>query len=448
MSHAAAAPRGRIWTMHVARLCALAIVLGLLFVASRFTPSSEDAFSVVAGVGLLLLAGMLMSDLLEVVGLPHLTGYILAGILTGPHVLHFVDHATVETLSPVNTLTLALIALAGGAELKLDLLKKGLKGLAWATVLHGTLGVAVMTGIFFTVASYIPFTRDLSTGGLITVAILWGILAISRSPSATLGILVQLRPAGPITRFALALVMSSDVVIVIMMTLALTLLRPLVEPMASVSLHDLEVLGHEVLGSLSLGTTLGLLLAIYLRLLGGRLLIPLIAMGFGLSEGLRYLRFDPVLTFLVAGFVVENLTKQGPKLMHAVEETASIVYVVFFATAGAHLDVPLLKTLWPVALYLAATRALVTWVTHRIGSRIAGDEPVIKTWGWTPLISQAGLTIGLSLVVARAFPSFGDGFRSLTIATVAINELIGPILFKLALDRNGETGKGSAAGEH
>lgn len=444
MSHAATEPQsGNVWVMHIARLFALAIVLGLLFVASRLTPSSQDAFSVISSVGLLLLAGMLMSDLLEVIGLPHLTGYILAGILTGPYVLHFVDHATVETLQPVNTLALALIALAGGAELRIDLLKQGFRGLAWATVLHGTLGVVAMTGIFLTVAKYIPFARELSTSALFAVAILWGVLSTCRSPSATLGILAQLRPSGPLTRFALAFVMSSDVVIVIMMTLALTLVRPLAEPMSSVSLHDLGVLGHEILGSLSLGTTLGLLLAMYLRLLGGRLLIPLIAMGFGLSEGLRYLRFDPVLTFLVAGFVVENLTKQGPKLMHAVEETGAVVYVVFFATAGAHLDLLLLKTLWPVALYLTSMRALFVWITHRIGSRLAHDEPIVAKWGWSALVSQAGLTIGMAMLVARAFPAFGEGFRSLTIATVAINELAGPILFKLALDRTGETGKGA-----
>jgi Kef-type K+ transport system membrane component KefB len=445
MSHAGAEPRGNIWLTHIARLFALTIVLGLLFVASRFTPSSHDAFSVIASVGLLLLAGMLMSDLLEIIGLPHLTGYIFAGIITGPHVLHFVDHATVDTLQPINTLALALIALAGGAELRLDLLKQGLRGLAWATLLHGVLGTAVLTGTFLLAANYIPFTSELSSSALFAVALLWGVLAISRSPSATLGILAQLRPSGPLTRFALAFVMSSDVVVVVMITLALMLVRPLIEPSASIALHDLEVLGHEILGSLSLGTTLGLLLAIYLRFLGGRLLIPLIAMGFGLSEGLRYLHFDPVLTFLVAGFVVENLTKQGPKLMHAVEETGAVVYVVFFATAGAHLDLPLLKTLWPVALFLTSARALTTWLTHRLGARLAKDDPIVAKWGWAPLISQAGLTIGMSMMIARSFPTFGEGFRSLAIATVAINEIVGPILFKLALDRTGESGKAATA---
>ncbi len=41
--------------------------------------------------------------------------------------------------------------------------------------------------------------------------------------------------------------------------------------------------------------------------------------------------------------------------------------------------------------------------------------------------------------VARAFPSFGAGFAALAVATVAINEMVGPVLFKLALDRTGES---------
>jgi hypothetical protein len=55
------------------------------------------------------------------------------------------------------------------------------------------------------------------------------------------------------------------------------------------------------------------------------------------------------------------------------------------------------------------------------------------------LISQAGFSLGLSVMIVRAFPQFGSDFRSLVIATVAINEVIGPVCFKLALDRSGET---------
>jgi hypothetical protein len=55
------------------------------------------------------------------------------------------------------------------------------------------------------------------------------------------------------------------------------------------------------------------------------------------------------------------------------------------------------------------------------------------------LVSQAGLALGLGVVVKNAFPTVGDGFGSLVIAAVAINEMIGPVLFKMALDRSGES---------
>jgi Kef-type K+ transport system membrane component KefB len=431
------------------QLLALALVFGLLTLALRAAPGFEGPFGVVSAIGFLLLAGMLASDLLGVIGLPHLTGYILAGIVAGPHVLHFVDHDAVERLQVVNTLALALIALAGGAELRLGLLKQYLPSLSWAMLIHATFGVITTIGAFLAATQWLPFTHVLSTKAVIGVAILWSVVAFTRSPSATLGILAQLRPDGPVSRFALAFIMSSDVVVVVLLTLALAFTRPLIEPGADFSALDLGALGHELVGSFSLGTTLGLLLAIYLRFVGGQLLILLVAVGFGLSEGLRYLHFDPTLTFLVAGFVVANLTAQGPKLLHSVEQAGSVVYVVFFATAGAHLDVPLLQKLWPVSLFLCGSRALITWVGSCMAARIAGDEPVLATWGWSSLVSQAGLTLGLSVVVARAYPppSFGDAFASLVIAAVAINELVGPVLFKFALDRTGETGKAVAVAE-
>jgi Kef-type K+ transport system membrane component KefB len=188
------------------------------------------------------------------------------------------------------------------------------------------------------------------------------------------------------------------------------------------------------------------LLIVYLRLVGTQILVLIVAIGFALSEGLRYLRFEPLLTFLTAGFVVQNLSLQGDKLLHIIEQTGSVVFIVFFATAGAHLDIPLLAKMWPIALALCAGRFGATLVAHRLGSRWASDEPFIKRWGWASLVSQAGLTLGLSAVLARTFPAVGDGLRSLVVATVAINEVVGPIFFKLGLERGGEVRSGHEEG--
>ena len=417
----------------------LVVISAILFFSTRAVPEIHGGMGTIAAVGFLLLAGTMMSELVEVLGMPHLTGYLLAGILAGPHVFKLIDEHSVQRLSNVNALALALIALEGGAELKIEFVKKGIKSLAWATILQSVIVFFAMSGIFMLLRPLMPFTRGLGLSALAGVALLWGIMSITRSPSATLGILSQTRAQGPVARFMLTFVMTSDIVVVVLLALALTLSRPLIEPGAAFSAGAFRALGHEVLGSVSLGTTLGIVLALYMRLVGRQLLVVFIALGFGLTEVLRYLNFDPLLTFMVAGFLVQNLSNQGSKFLHAIAQTGGVVYVVFFATAGADLDVPLLKALWPVAILLAGSRTAVTWVVSQLSSRIANDVPLVRKWGWSGLVSQAGLALGLAAVVSREYPSFGAGFRALAIATVAINELVGPILFKLALDRSGET---------
>ncbi|HEY8079635.1 MAG TPA: cation:proton antiporter [Labilithrix sp.] len=426
-------------------LVGLTAIFGVLFAATKLAPgfAPGSAASVVSALGFLLLAGTLVSRLIEVLRLPHLTGYLLTGIVAGPHILALIDTATVKQLAPVNTLALALIALAGGAELRIEQVKSGLRSLAIATIIQ-SLAVAVLVGGAFILARpLVPFARQLTTGGLVAVAVLWGVVATSRSPSATLGILAQTRAKGKLTNFALAFVMSSDVVVILLLAAAMMIARPLLEPGTSFSADAFRILGHEIVGSVAIGTTLGLFLAMYLKLVGRQLLIVLIALGFGASEVIRYLQFDPLLTFVVAGFVVQNLSKQGDKFLHAIEETGGVVYVLFFASAGADLDIPLLRTLWPLALVLAGARAVTTFGAAQLSSALAKDEPVLKRWGWTSLVAQAGLTQGLAAIIEREYSVFGAQFRALVIANVALNAIVGPILFKLALDRAGES-KGPA----
>jgi Kef-type K+ transport system membrane component KefB len=392
----------------------------------------------IASVGFLLLAGSLTASLLELVGLPHLTGYLLAGALAGPHLLQLVGRQAVADLEPVNALALSLIALAGGAELRLDGLRRGLRSLGWATLLHNLPVMLVAGGAFWLSRPLIPFARDLPGGALLAAALLWGVVAITRSPSATLGIITQTRASGPLTTSTVNFVMSSDVVVVVVLAVALTFAQPLVTPTATVSLQAFRDLGHELLGSISVGVTLGLLLIAYLRFSGKQLLLVLVAIGLVLTQVIDYLGLDWLLIFITAGFVVRNLSGHGDAFLHAIEGAGEVVYVVFFAITGAHLDLPLLATLWPVALLLAGARGLATWAAGATAGRLAGDPPALRRWGFAGLVSQAGLALGIAARVSSQFPAFGAGFAALAVTVVTMNEVAGPILFKLAIDRSGE----------
>ncbi|HLK39157.1 MAG TPA: cation:proton antiporter, partial [Polyangiaceae bacterium] len=433
MSGAAAAVHKGGLVTHFVHALLLAGFGGLMFFVTRAVPEMHGGLWTIAAVGFLLLAGTLTSELLAPIGLPHLTGYLLAGVAAGPYALRLVDEHTVKSLSPVNTLALSLIALAGGAELDFATIRRSARSLAWATLLQCVFVLVAMSAAFFVARPLLPFTRGLSPITLVAVALLWGALSVTRSPSATLGILSQTRASGPLASFTLAFVMTSDVVVVVLLATVLGSVRPLIDPSQTFSLDAFTTLGHELFGSVALGTTLGLVIAVYLRLVNRQMLVVLLVLGFGVSTLLDYLQFDSLLTFMVAGLIVRNVSSQGKRFVGYIEETGNVVYVVFFATAGADLDVPLLRQLGSVALILAGIRTIITWIAARLSSRLAQDSPGLRRWGWTGLISQAGLALGLSMMVAREFPTFGTPFRALAVATIAVNEMVGPIIFKFAL---------------
>jgi hypothetical protein len=291
---------------------------------------------------------------------------------------------------------------------------------------------------------WVPFLHDRPWAGAAGVALIWAVVAVSRSPSVTLGVISQLRPEGPLTRWTLSVVVAFDLVVLVLFALARNGCTILNEPGASFSVPMLRDLAVSLIGSFACGTTLGLLVAVYLRAVGRELLLFLVVVAYGATEFTAYFHYESMLLFITAGFVVANVTRQGERLLDAVAAGGRVVYVIFFALAGAHLDLGLLARLWPVALGLALARAGLTVVSAKLGSRWANDPPVLRRLGWMPLISQAGVTIGMAVTVATEFPGFGEQLGSIMIAVVGLNEAVGPVLFKLALDRAGETGKATA----
>ena len=212
-------------------------------------------------------------------------------------------------------------------------------------------------------------------------------------------------------------------------------------PGTSVSFAEVAHVGHELLSSVALGTTLGLATGLYLAWIDRGVILFLLGLAFATSQLDSYFGYDSMLVFAAAGFVVQNLTQQGSKLLAAVHKSGSIIFVVFFAGAGAHLDLGILRQLWPVALLFAGARAVATYVAAAGASKFSGEDPAVRRWGWASLISQAGVTLGIAIAVGNAFPSVGEGFRSLAVAVVGLNEVVGPVVFKIALARTGELGR-------
>jgi Kef-type K+ transport system membrane component KefB len=420
-------------------LSLLLVLAALLVVVRLIAPARDAASSTLLGLGILIFGGYIAAHLCENLGLPHLTGYIVAGLLLGPHTLGFVSDETVQGLRPTNSVALALIALTAGAELSFGLLRRGARSLACSVGAHLFIVLPMTFAALLLLRRFLPFLQVLTLAGAAAAALLWAVIAMSRSPSSTLGVISQLRPSGPLTRHVLSVVITMDLVVLISFSIARVIAATVLEG-GSANLAALAELGTTLTGSLACGTTVGLLIALWLKLVKRQLLLFLLVIAYAGTQLAGYFHFEPLLLFLTAGFVVSNLTGQGEELLDLVGAGGQIVFVVFFALAGAHVDLGLVARVWPIAVTLWAVRAIASVLGAQAAARLSGDEPVIRRYAGFSMLSQAGTTITLSAAVGDRFPSLA-GLTAIAVAVAALDELTGPLLFKWSLDRAGESGK-------
>lgn len=111
--------------------------------------------------------------------------------------------------------------------------------------------------------------------------------------------------------------------------------------------------------------------------------------------------------------------------------------------AGASLELDALARVGVLALVLSVVRTAFIWARTRLGRRgMAPGESAGLVW--MGLVSQAGVTLGLAALVAAEYPSWGATVQTLLVALVAVHQLVGPVLFRVALARAGEVGRAEA----
>lgn len=420
------------------------VVLALLVVAMKLIEPlgvPGGASEALLTFGFLILAAYAAGELAERARLPRLIGYLLAGVLAGPGVLGAVSATSAAQLASVSDLAIALIAFLAGAELDFEELRRRGVGLLRLTVLELSLGMVVMLVAVWLMRPWLPFLADASRQEAIFLAIIFVLVAVMHSPAIVMAILTEARAAGPAARSTLAVVLLSEVVVVVIFSLLLGASEQFLPGVDSPP-GGAGMIIWEIGGSVPVGALLGLGIAAAMRIVrNDRFLFALLAALLGQQiSGL--LHTEVLITLLVAGFVAVNLAKgdDGTTFRHAMERAAAPVFVVFFALAGVAIDVPAAIRMAPVVLPLALLRMGALVVGVRAGARGLDLEPAQREALWQGLVAQAGVAIGLAALLAEAYPSAGGQMQTLLLAFIAVNGTVGPILFRRALGRAGEVG--------
>ena len=391
-------------------------------------------------LGFLVLAAYSVGEFVGPVGMPKIVGYLLAGLLFGPPGLGYVSPQALRELAPVGNLAIALIAFLAGAELQLDELRARWSGIARMTLLELLATFVLLTVTLVLLRGAVPALAQVPLAEAAVFAMLFAAVAVVHSPAATIALLSETRASGPVARYTLGVVLLTDVAVVLLFTAVLAVARALVPPAGGALVPSVGAVAWEIGGALLVGGARGGGVALYLRFIRRELFIFAILFTLLGAELARLAHVETLLTLLVAGFVAENGAGggRGTEFRHAMERAAAPIFVVFFALAGARLDPGALLPLWPVVLPLVLVRMVaIRWGTRR-GGAWAGVPAPVAGRVWLGLVSQAGVAIGLAAVVADVYPTRGAALQTLLLATIAVNQTLGPLLFRFALARAGE----------
>ena len=401
-------------------------------------------------VAFAVLAGLMMTRVVKKLGLPDVTAYLVAGVLIGPYALGrlnlpvgFHTLEAVEGLNLMSDVALGFIAFAIGNEFRLSALKKTGKQATIVGIVQGLVAAlfvdAALIGLHFILGDKLP----------ISSAITLGAIATATAPAATLMVVRQYKAKGKMTDILLPVVALDDAVGLVVFAVSFGVARAL----GSGAIDLVSVLVNpalEIALSLVLGAVMGEILTQMEKLFNSNsnrlsmtIVFVLLTVAISKAEfhiGRVTIGFSSLLVCMMLGTIFCNRCILSGDLMEKADAWTAPLYVLFFVISGAELELDVFADLSVVGIGLVYIlfRSLGKYVGAYGSCKTTGcDEKVTKYLGVT-LLPQAGVALGMCLMVGELGSYEGRLIRNIVLFSVLVYELIGPTLTKWALTKAGD----------
>lgn len=402
---------------------------------------------ILIGFAIVAIAGHEIAKVFQKIKFPLITGLIITGIIAGSSMLNFIPKTSLPKLNFLNDIALAIIAFSAGSELYLKELRSRMKSIKWMTIGQLVITFALSTIAIYYGASYIPFMADLSSSIKLMIAMLFGVIFVARSPSSAIAVINEMRANGPFTKTAMGVTVVKDVLVIILFAICFAVAKAVING-DELGFIFLLFLVLELILSFGLGVLLGKILQTPLSLKINEhikaIIITLIGFGVylfaafvkGNTEAIFHheLVLEPLLICIIGSFYITNYSKNRIEFIELLEEISPIIYIVFFTLTGASLSLQTLMQVFWIAIALFVLRLLTMVLGGIFGVVAAKDDKKYTFISWMPYVTQAGVALGLTTLIANEFPSWGYEFQTIIIAVIVINQLIGPPLFKMAIN--------------
>lgn len=393
---------------------------------------------IVIDLGIVILLGFAVGRAFELIKIPAVTGYLVAGLILGP-VSGYMSVEYLQHFNVIGEVALGFIAFQVGNELWLGKLRKSGMRIVIVTVIQAVLTTAL-------VAFLTSFFVDLP------VALMIGAIAAATSPAEIMMLTKKYKTKGELTDTILPVVGLDDAVGVVMFGTLLSISISLAGNGAGEVgfLHMLVEPLIEIVKSIVIGAVIGFISGKAIQTISHNnerkeknlnivIITVLLTTGAAILTGA-----SAILTPMVAGAVVTNLINKECFVLE--EETIRFfippLMIAFFTTTGAQLQFDVILAAGVVSIIYIVGRIIGKFVGAYLGATVTKSSSKVKKYLGIGLLPQSGVAIGLSVASFNAFQGVNMEYalviKNVILASVLFFALTGPVLVKIALFKAGE----------
>lgn len=388
-----------------------------------------------------------MAKLAQLIRLPSVTGFILAGLVLGSSGFGVVTVDLVGyQLEHFTQIALMLIAFGIGEHVELRKLGSVARDVAYISVVQAVAAFAIVALGTWVCTTLLNGPGTTGMDNLI-LSLLLGAVAVATAPAALLHIVRELNARGPLTSTLLAVVAVDDGLAIMIFGMAVSAAHQLAGDGGSVG-HAVLAVFYEIGASILIGVVTGFCIDFILHKLHnrGEMLTAGLALLLLCGETTRLLHLSPLLAGMMAGFTIINRAERDVRLFRALNGFEPPIYVLFFTLAGVHLDLAALKLAGWVGLVYFVGRILGKYFGSWLGGWLSGATPVVRNYLGLALLPQAGVAIGLVFMISSdpRLAAWSTIITPVVLAGVVLSELGGPVLARVTIDKAGEGEKSAA----
>jgi len=150
---------------------------------------------------------------------------------------------------------------------------------------------------------------------------------------------------------------------------------------------------------------------------------------------------------MAIGFVAVNFSYiQTMAIMKSIQGVTAVIFVIFFVTAGARLDIRMVPSISILGVVYIFARAFGKYFGSYFGAIATKSSENVRKYLGYGLLDQAGVAIGLAIAVNHSFSSMGEEYAAtgqmivnIITATVFITMILAPLFIKYAVFKSGES---------